>query len=767
MKQRIIYLIAITLLAASCTSDEIDNDYNTLSGDGTKTPLSVTALLDAGGASTRAANMTFEKGDEFVALIRHVKATATTTNNVTTFTNITNVPADNAPALVTFKFDGDMETYTGGNISPVGLADKADKTLLMNNQNTQQTATGSLTASYSDGIGTVNGLYWDDFSANSANDGTVSSTYLRDKGHYLQSFFGYCFNGGQGNNNSKGSTVQEHITAALNTTDGTLGWKVAEDQSATNTTDPKAFQHSDLLWSAEQNPISYAHVDGQGQKKHGTLLLPFTHAMSKVTVNISLDASFGEGAYFHGVSILLHNMFTHCICTAPNDTLTQKGTATAGATTNITMKNSTASATSKATTCQFEAIVVPSVLSSVNNFATISGLDGNNYIIPITDKMLQVPTQTDNTGWGAQLTKTNEHISDGVAQKPSANNNIPQGRGYEMKSGVNYVLNVNISKQQITVSASIKDWVTVEANGDGLVMFNPDINGKGDIASELQTRGFDVFKSNNNNAFGTRSTTLTWDQTNSKWTYNPTIYWGGQQDLSYFRALSPASTSLNMSQGTDMLWGYACDDDANNGNKVGTANEVAITPRTGDVPLHFLHPMSKISVELKTSDDDAKKVNLAGAKLSIINLYDKGTLSITDGSIGSLDYSVPTEPYTFKDQTFDANNKWSDKIVIPQSLVNDKDGNTRNNFPTFFNTGGLEDKGDKIVMYLVLADGTRYRLEMSTCVVTETGVSVTEWERNKHYTYTIHIEKEAIIFRGMVKDWDPVSGSGNANLEWD
>lgn len=751
-----IFGIAILSAFLSACSDDITAP-NTLSETGEKTPLSVTALLDAGGSSTRAADKKFEEGtdatgDQLLAYIRHVKwngpVDAGETQNERTQQHTSGFNK-----LVTFTAKDNI-LYTGSDIKPIGLGGEivvATKTGAVTNQ------AATLTASPA--------LYWDDFSANDANDGQENSLNLRDEGHYLQSYYGYCYNGSP----AYGETGT-HITSALEEATGILGWSVVEDQTAA---DKSAFKTSDLLWSAEQTPIKYAHVDGEGKKNHGTLILPYTHAMSKVTINVSLHESFGDGAVFKGVETKLHEMFSTCTCTAPTYTLTAKGTSEGeGKTTDITMWNKESANEGKIKTCTFEAIVVPSVLSVVNNFATIEGLDGNKYVIPITDKMLQKTTDTkgNKIGWGWELTETAENISNGTAQshkRTRADGTIYLGKGYEMKSGVNYVLNVNISKQEITVSALIKDWTNVEAEGKALVQFNSDVNGKGDIADALKTTGFDVYKTKDNNAFDTKTTTLTWDNTNSKWEYTPVVYWAGQGDASYFRALSPKGQGTSMSQGTDMLWGYACDDDANNGNKVGTNAEVAITPRTGDVPLHFEHPMSKISVELKTSDDNAKRVDLTGAKLSIINLYDKGTLSMTNGTIGSLDYSKSDEPYTFKDQTFDANNKWSNKIVIPQSLIKDKEGNDRTQVPTFSDTGELTDKGNKIVMYLTLADGTRYRLDLSNCVVNETGVPVTEWQRGKHYTYTISVEKEQITFRALIKDWEENQGSGNANLEWD
>lgn len=704
--------IGLTLLTAclSACSDDITMP-NTLSGDGEKTPLGVTALLDAGGAATRAADKTFDtsSGDELLAYLRHV----TWNGNADGPRSQTYTAGFNK--LVTFTAKGNT-AYTGEDIKPIGLGGTvvvATKTDNVTNMAETLTATPA--------------IYWDDFSTNSNNDGGDESTYLRDAGHYLQSYYGYCYNGGT-------------PTTALTEATGVLGWQVQEDQTAADKSD---FQHSDLLWSAEQTPITYYHVDGEGKKNHGTLLLPYTHAMSKVTINVTLHESFGDGAVFKDVETKLHDMFTHCTCTAPNYTLRNKGTETVGATTNITMWNKESANESTIKKCTFEAIVVPSVLSVVNNFATINGLDGNKYVIPITDKMLQKGSEHDGKGWGDELTETDEHISGGIAQKPANTRAdggpISMGKGYEMKSGVNYVLDVNVSKQEITVSATIKDWIDVTAEGKALVEFNPNVDGKDDICEDLKNGNFDVYKSAVNTAFDTRTTTLTWNSTYSKWEYSPVVYWAGQDDASYFRALSPSEANLTMNQGTDKLWGYACDDHVNNGSKVGTPDEVKITPRTGDVPLHFEHPMSKISVNLTTSTG-ASAVDLTNADIEICNIATSGTLSLVDGSITPSSIVTDAIPKT---------KSISNLPVIPQNI------------------------GDAAYLKITLKDGTTYKLQLNTCYVNDgdddddNNVKIGAWQRGRHYTYTIQVDKEAIIFRALIKEWEETKGGGNANLEWD
>lgn len=700
-------LALLTGFFSACSDDVVTPA--TLSGNGEKTPIGVTALLDASSAAkTRAVNMAFAENDKLYAYLRHVKWDGTTGAR-------TLVSVDKSPVLVTFtKGSSAMTAYTGSDIEPIGLT----AALGLTSTNTQQTA--DLTA---DPV-----LYWDDFSANDANDGTESSTNLRDDGHYLQSFYGYCYNGGT-------------PSTALTETTGVLGWTVQTDQKTA--ADKSAFQHSDLLWSAEQTPIDYRHAVAERKG----LVLPYTHAMSKVTLNVTVSGGFVDDYKLTGVTATLNNMFTKCTCTAPTYSLTGKGSAAGTAKVDdITMWQGS---TETAKQCSWEAIVVPSILSVGNKFATLTGLDGNTYTIPVTEEMLSV------SAWGSQLTVTDEHINNGVAQAPlrTRTTTIAPGKGREMKSGVHYVLNVSLNKQGITVSALIKDWIDVEASGRGEILFDPDNTEKGTIAEELKTGGFDVYKNRVNTTFTSKTTTLTWET--DKWQYAPAIYWTGQSDVAYFRALSPKATDpANIAQDDDVLWGYALDAAGTTVSEaeratVGEDSEVAITPRTGNVPLHFEHAMSKITVNLETASGDytlatCPAVNLTGAQIEISNLATTGSINLVNGDI--------TPAATTADAIARTAAPISNKTVIPQTI------------------------GDDAIIKITLADGTTYKLPLNTCKVQtgtdpETGTPIyeyiTEWQRGKHYTYTIHIEKEAITFRALIKDWVEKTGGGNANLDWD
>ena len=646
--KKLIYLSVIIALL-SCSND-VEETSSYLNGTG-KTPIETAALLDVTTAPlTRAANKDFAENDQLLAYLRHV-----TWNGGATDRN--SVSVDQAPCLVTFiKGTEACIDYSGADITPIGL----NTPLGLSFQNTKQTS--NLTPT----------LYWDDFS-NETND-------LRSSNHYLQSFYGYCYNGG---------TPSDALTEST----GVLGWTVPYDQ-----TQADALKHADLLWSAEQTPIKYDHAEGS----RGKLVLPYTHAMSMVTVVVTAAEGFSDAALTN-TWLELQGMNRTCKTTAPTYEISNvgQGTDSPGLVKMALTLN-------EGMTCTYRAIVVPqTVLTSGNSFLKINGAEDNNYEVKVTQNMLD--------GWASGL-------SEG-----------------KMQSGYNYQLNVTINKVGIDVSATITNWNTVEATGTGEIKFQNDVTTTGPIADELKVGGMDIYKSTSQ-SFDEKSTTLTWDGTNSTWTYSPTIYWAGQGDASYFRALSPAASTTAMAQGNDVLWGFACDADADI-SKVGTQNEVKITPRTGDVSLRFRHAMSKITVQLVSSGEAA--VVLTDALISITNLANAGTLDLVKGTIQAGEkQSKPIDCFCSASHPVVDKPKLDNYCVIPQSI------------------------GHDAVLTVKLADGTTYSLPLNTCK-DSSGQSIAAWEQGRHYVYTITLTKGSISFRALIKEWEVSNGEGDAELDWD
>ncbi len=641
----------------SC-NDYVETDSTTFLEGSSKTPIAVQTNLSA-ALQSRAVDKKFESGDVLLAYIEAGKTTdAAFSSDGNPFKGLKTLTltaeADNTAG------DNHKELY-GYSVLPAGL---------------------HITETEDAGL---QKLYWDDYSSTEKD--------LRDAGAGIRLKYGYCYNGGT-------------PTTALDEDAGTLGWTIGDQTTAA------AFKKTDLLFAKTQAPVSYTHGTAE-TSNHGVLVLPYSHAMSKVTVVVTAGEGFTNANNFGSTDLSLQHINTVCSVDAPKGEVTSENQKAVK-----TYKSETVSKTeTESNKATFQAIVAPGTNLTVGNLmAKIANVDGNNYDIPVSVDVLD--------GWKERLTETTPIYFEGPASQAQAKPmsraaSIDQAKGYLTQSGVHYVLNVTINKQVITVRATLADWDKVEATANAQIVFNPDVVGKEPITNSLlQAKGFDVYKSSTNDAFSTKSTTLTYAA--GKWTYSPVIYWQGQSDASFFRAVSPAgNSSSEVAQGTDLMW--------------GTSGDVAVTPRTGDVPLDFKHIMSKLCVKLETSTD-AAKVDLTGATVKITNLANAGTYDIVNGTVTAGDKAevmiAGLVPGT-------------SEFVIPQTI------------------------GDDAKLVITLADGTTYSLQLNQCVVTGTENPVEAWVSGKSYTYTIHLEKEKITFRALVENWKEATGNGTANLEWD
>lgn len=685
----ILYIVA-ALLLGSCADDA---SLTATKEAGKRIPLHIEATLGAGSGVTRAANNYFEEGDQLLAYIRHIKSDNNVISNV-------DVPGSQAPKLVTFV---------------------KGSTVMKDDDHTDITlSTTDLTTSPI--------LYWDDFS-DSRNPEHDLRTTGTDLWHGLQSYYGYCYNGGT-------------PTTALSPTDGKLGWTVKTSQHTDNN-----FKNSDLLWSFTQTPVSYAHAASQ-DANHNTLTIPYTHAMSQISVTLTADKGFNvSDSPLKDVVLTLSNMNT----VAAVDAVAQKVTSTTPAT--ITMQGDTKTT---AMIRDFAAIVAPGTHLTLDGLLlTIADADGNNYTLNFTS--------TIQSGWSDQLTAQTGY--------------------YETKPGVNYHLDVKVDKARIDVVATLQPWTEVTATGtpDIQLPVGVEVTG-GTFASNSRFSLFRLAHSEASDAANKRTNDsydfATVPTYSTQWTNTPLIYWVNSSTAYYFRALArnkgvategdpvlidsvgvfssdpsvtPHAVSTILTQGTmadgcDVLWGTT---PANSDLALTTDEGAAQRPRKESyVPITFRHAMSAVTFILQTSSDAAAAVDLTNATVSIDTIYTKGNILIDDGSI------TPEEPKAVHAITGIAHTDFKKYSVIPQTVTDDA----------------------KVI--ITLADGTTYSLKLNTCksvtggsgTATDPytyGSPIDKWERGTHYTYTVYLEKEQITFRALVQEWDEKTGSGDATMEWD
>ena len=587
MKRILIYIFGI-VLCLSCNG-HLDRE---------KTPVQTAVLLDKGAARTKASGSEFAKNDSFVAYLRHVKWNGTDGER-------TVVEANGTPLLVTFtKGSQPCTAYTGADITPTGTGSP----LGMNSTNT-------LIAT---DITPDHPLFWDDFS----EDGKGNVKNIMTPGHYLQSYYGYCYNGGT-------------PSSVLVPSTGVLGWTVPYDQSSL-----PSIQTLDLLWSAEQRPMAYSHGSSNTATEHGTIIFPFTHAMSMVTVIVNAKDGFAQGN-LGNASVELQEMYRSGTFTAPVYGISnqEQGDDNPGL---VKMHAGTVENMSRT----YKAIVVPGKpMLEGSFFLKVTNADGNDYVLNLSRNIL--------SDWGG--------LTDN-----------------KMQPGYNYQLTVNVSKAGLDCEAMLKDWITVESEADGQIKFDTDLKNIQTDAQSPVNGSFDLYRGTE---LGSLNKVSTITRDGSSWACSPAVYWQDALTNYYFRGLcvlsegtiSSVNDSKDASSGKDLLWATT---PKHKGEDINGATQTvdegdAIKPRTSQVPLRFEHAMSRVKFILQTgTGEDA--VDLTGASITIPDVLSGGTIAVADGNItpSSETHDIVTSSGVFN-------------VEIPQSLdgrrltVTLNDGNTK------------------------------------------------------------------------------------------
>lgn len=618
-------------------------------------------------------------------------------------------------------------------------------------------------------------IYWDDFSS------TDYDLRSENPKRGIRLLYGYCYNGGVPVN-GLADTENSSNTPALEKA-GVITWAVQ-----TNQNEDDNFKKSDLLFAQTQSPIQYHRTTPE-------LVVPYLHAMSKVTIDITCGDEFdADKDNFKKTVLTLYGMNTTCKTNAPTGVVSDyTGNEVDSKQSEIIMKSIPDTESGKENLHRtFTALIAPSVMkNSSATFVHISDVDDNYYDIVLTNDILQTAAESGEAAWSTQLaTYSIETVT------ASTGADFSTANGGLTKPGVNYVLKVKINKQKIDVVATVRAWDEVTAKADGIIKFESDVTDKtGEIADILKSGGFDIYKyptatavsgdvtnesyDSNTTADGVNpATKVIWTGDPEAWTYDPVIYWQNKDDNQYFRALAPTNASTSLANGTEVMWATTI---AGDGYEAGAL----LRPRTGNVNFEFSHVMSKITFLLedtnKGSSDPNATLDFTNATIQITNMANTGTLNLHNGKIvpGAVQPEMLSKDeeanpkrmgfYAAKENgvatSYSAGLVLNEYVVIPQTIT-DK---------AAVGNEGETDYVPAVASYVIitLANGTTYRVKLNTCE-TNLGTeespdwqSITEWEPGKHYTYIITLSKEQIKFRASVKNWEEKTGQGNATLDWD
>lgn len=605
---------------------------------------------------------------------------------------------------------GNSTVATRGDISYKAFADNTAIALQVSgtwtghsSENVTLPTTATPSASNNSNLSLSPALYWDDYgSADPANAETGRKEGL--------TIYGVAADG---------------ETTAPAVTDWTkLVWDLGADQTS-------GISAKDLLISNNVKGDKTYRFESRADGKQ----LKFHHVLSKITVNLKADEGFTDNKFASDPVVMLtsneanNTANTEWAYTSGTFNVTTGEIDKSSLTRNaVTMYQAATAATGYTVTK--EALVMPG--STFNNdAATIMSInaDGNIYYV------------------------TAEKIRTAINATDHAN-----GTAYPTEAGKNYIFKVIVNKTGVTVTATVKDWDTVDSEQETpAISFTADVTSNSNTTAGSSLSSGDTFTLWKTSAFtetalaAAETTTVTYD--GSKYTYDPTLYWQSAKDNSYFRALATmtttttatettkkiaATTSYDANQDTDVLWGTTAEHTGTYTSGSNVYKESAIiNPRTGAVPLIFKHAMSNVVVVLSTSDD-ASKVDYSNATITISNLYTNGTINIADGEVKVPDGST-TSTVTVSGET----------IMVPQDI----DSNAK----LVIN---LNDNADP-------EKSTTYSLQLNTCKADANSPAITTWAGGSKYTYNITLKKQEISFRVLVLDWDKKEGSGNASLDWD
>ena len=511
-------------------------------------------------------------------------------------------------------------------------------------------------------------------------------------------------------------------TAATTVGDfSSLAWSVDENQSG-------GWAKKDLLISNNISKTDAARYNFS--ERNDGKLLEFSHAMTKMTVNLTAGKGFAEGKFVTEPTATLHGFPTAGTVDVPDGSLTYDVNSIKDIQTFCT--NETKTGQQRVTRT---AIVFPG-----RNLADVTGNDAGNYIIKVEADGNIYYVSADKLKAAMPADKT-------------------------MKAGVNYILNITVNKTDIEITAAVKDWEDVTAEED-----EPVINVTTSVGGNESDKqdGFTSFAFYLSDAAGenaetayTEMSTASGTKTDGteKWTFDTPLYWPSHSTHYFMRGVFPTATTVtegkiavtnalynnqtfpsNLLVGAPVIaTGTMCGNDDHTQVDMSTGG---ICAREATVNLTFNYMTTQIEVRLSTPDTGSDRVTLAGAKVEIVDGYTNGTVNIHDKTV---DVTGTATDYTVGHvETEDANYRHA--TVVSQSLTNN-DGKDLRFRITLTNTDGTKD------IYYTTIKNIKVKTSADA-----TPASISAWEPGKHYIYSLKTRKTEILTSAAIVEWIVAEG---------
>ena len=534
-----------------------------------------------------------------------------------------------------------------------------------------------------------------------------------------------------------------------------LSWELDADQTS-------GWTRKDLLTS---NNIKDGN-DGTlkfNEVKNGNAsdLLVFTHAMSKITVNLKAGEGFAGNAFENPPTVTVLDTY---LSGKVNVEAATTSVSETGSKSPITLKQE--GSPSSGYTATYTGLMMP----------------GNKYVD--SDNILQI--------------NADGNIYYVTAEKINAENTAT---GDVFERGKNYILNVTLKKTSIKVTATITDWVDVESeNVEPVINVNADWGAAGNGSSanfvsfsfyRSTSKLVDYSKDYSVNApsyFAPEGVAYKPTPSTDQWPFKlgddiVKLYWPNHNTHYHFRGVWPTTSVETSDTGTaphvskvsdtdgtqkidirsvpyeqnsfpsDLLIGMPEFDDNNKmcQNSDHTSvdqSEYGICATEGKITLNFRYVMSQVEVILSTSETGSSDhVNInANTVVEIVNVANEGYVRLGDREVVPSSTKVT---YTLNAVTGSGNELKRHSAIVPQDLSFTTPGASTN---TRFKITVTNSDSSKDVYY---ADINPIKKADGTGLVAPKG----KWESGVHYKYNLKLTKSEIKVSATITDWKTVNAA--------
>ena len=600
-------------------------------------------------------------------------------------------------------------------------------------------------------------LYWDDYgSADPANATTGRTEGL--------TIYGAAING---------------KTIAPSVSDWTaLSWTLPANQTASESTPAD----KDLLIS---NNIKAGTGDGtyKFDSRASGKLLEFTHALSKITVNLNANNGFTDGVFASDPEVKL---------TSNNASTSYAEWAYTTGTINITT-GAVSSQSNPAVITMWQAVSAPDGYDITKEALVMPGSQFS------ADDAIIARINADGNIYYVTAEKIRTAISASHASEGA----------YSTEAGKNYIINVTVNKTDIVVTATVANWTNISADEVAPVInVSGDLGGSAVISADKTfsfyrssfpniNLGYSYDESLKENNYYKEESVLGYTHSTTTWTMSPVLYWPNHNTHYQFRAVWPRTVTTTtgdedkprvvreapvgqtseyqlikvhneaytpdhfpsdlMIARPDVPNGYQNCGNNEDGHIKKNLYTDGICAREGTINLKFKYMMSQVEVILTTTDTDYDKVKLDGAIVELVNVHKTGSVKLGDMEVITTGTSPLSNPVldTFGDYTLDYNSTSTHyhSAIVPQPLTFSTplaDGNLK------FRIKIMNAAGDA-VDDIYYADIKPISVKVTSS--SDAAAPVTNWESGKHYVYTLHLSKTEIKVTASLANWTEVTAS--------